>query len=157
MDEIRSWALMVCTAAILCGLLGQLLPEGSIGRAARSLLSLFFLSLLLEPLGTLKELELRFPALEEQPYSQQLSQSSDELAYSLAEGHILELIREKLAEEEIPASALELDFWEEAIFLDLSLPLPQKEREGELRQLLQRELGITLRNIRWQEEEKQEG
>lgn len=50
MEALRSWALTVCGAAVLCTLLQRLFPDTAIGRQGRLLLPCLFLCALLTPL-----------------------------------------------------------------------------------------------------------
>ena len=50
MSGLRSWAVLVCTAAVVCTLLYRLFPETSLGRQGRLLLPCVFLCVLLTPL-----------------------------------------------------------------------------------------------------------
>ncbi len=50
MNDLRSWAVLVCTAAVVCTLLYRLFPESSLGRQGRLLLPCVFLCVLLTPL-----------------------------------------------------------------------------------------------------------
>ncbi len=152
MESIQNWATMVCTGTVICGLFAKLLPENSCGKASKTLLSLFFVCLLLEPLGTLQDFELKLPELyeETQFYTEDIISTSDELAYSLAETHILELIQDELGKEGFTAENLRLRFEEDEVFLTLSLPISYAEREGEMRQLLKVKCGVTVENIDWQ-------
>ena len=50
MSGLRSWAVLVCTAAVVCTLLYRLFPETSLGRQGRLLLPCVFLCVLLMPL-----------------------------------------------------------------------------------------------------------
>ncbi len=65
MHALNTWAAAVCTAAVLCTLLGRLFPDTSIGRQGRVLLPCVFLLALLSPLaGGLKGVQL--PAFTEE-------------------------------------------------------------------------------------------
>ena len=50
MTGFRSWAVLSCTAAVVCTLLYRLFPESSLGRQGRLLLPCVFLCVLLTPL-----------------------------------------------------------------------------------------------------------
>ena len=50
MNDLRAWAVMVCTAAVVCTLLYRLFPDSSLGRQGRLLLPCVFLCVLLTPL-----------------------------------------------------------------------------------------------------------
>lgn len=51
MEGLRQWAMSVCTAALLCGLLQRLFPDTGIGRQGRLLLPCVFLCAFLSPLA----------------------------------------------------------------------------------------------------------
>ena len=62
MEGLQRWAVVVCTAAVVCTLLQRLFPETSIGRQGRLLLPCVFLCAVLSPLaGGLQTV--RLPAL----------------------------------------------------------------------------------------------
>lgn len=50
MTGFRSWAVLCCTAAVVCTLLYRLFPESSLGQQGRLLLPCVFLCVLLTPL-----------------------------------------------------------------------------------------------------------
>ncbi len=138
---------------MICGIFGCLMPEKLGGKTA---LSLFFLCILVAPLSAGQRISLNFPEQEQAELSVQLETESHRLAYSIAEGHILELIREALSREGFPADSLQLNIEEqgESIALNLSLQLPSslKSRETELGQLLKNSCGIENLDIKWREE-----
>lgn len=51
MDGLRRWAVVVCTAAVVCSLLQRLFPETGVGRQGKLLLPCVFLCAVLSPLG----------------------------------------------------------------------------------------------------------
>jgi len=81
-----------------------------------------------------------------------LTQDTEELSYSLANDHILELIRARLVQLGLNAQKLDVEFTENDVHLTLVLPEEEKNREGELRSLL-REYGLQDAEIIWQEVE----
>ena len=50
MDGFRQWAVVVCTAAVVCSLLGILFPENRLGQQGKLVLPCVFLCVLLSPL-----------------------------------------------------------------------------------------------------------
>ena len=154
MNELHSWALSLCGAAVICGILGCVMPEKLGGK---TVLSLFFLCILAAPLNHgMGDLNINFPDQEEAELSAELETESNQLAYSIAEDHILELIRETLFEENFPTDSIRLNIEdeEENVDLELKLVLPasMKNRENELCQLMQNSFGIKNMEIIWQEE-----
>ncbi len=53
MNSLKSWAVLVCTAAVLCTLLYRLFPDSRLGRQGRLLLPCVFLCVTLAPLSGL--------------------------------------------------------------------------------------------------------
>ena len=53
MDDLKLWAVAVCTAAIVCTILRQLFPDSRLGQQGRMLLPCVFLCVLLSPLSGL--------------------------------------------------------------------------------------------------------
>ncbi|MBQ8683951.1 MAG: hypothetical protein IJ518_05490 [Clostridia bacterium] len=53
MDGFRGWAVVVCTAAVVCTLLRRLFPDTLLGQQGRMLLPCVFMCALLTPLPTL--------------------------------------------------------------------------------------------------------
>lgn len=54
MEEIKNWAFSVCCCAIVCGILNLILPEGSIKKIFKSVLCVFFLSVVINPLSAME-------------------------------------------------------------------------------------------------------
>ncbi len=50
MQALQSWAISVCTAAVVCAFLYRLFPDTSLGKQGRLLLPILFLWVLLSPL-----------------------------------------------------------------------------------------------------------
>ena len=53
MDELRNWAMLACTMAVVCTLLYRLFPDTSLGKQGRMLLPCVFLCVILSPLLSL--------------------------------------------------------------------------------------------------------
>ena len=51
MYEIKNWAFSVCCCVIVCGILNMVLPEGNGSKIFKSVLCVFFLSVLLSPVS----------------------------------------------------------------------------------------------------------
>ena len=51
MDAVRQWAFSLCAAAMACAVIELLLPSISLAKMTRLALSVFFLSVLIQPLG----------------------------------------------------------------------------------------------------------
>ena len=153
MEEMKQWALMCCAAILAGGIATLLLPPGSSGKTA---VSFFLLSCLILPLRELQgdfSLELERSEALSQQWQETLTQDTEELSYSLAKGHILELIRARLEQLGLTAQKLDVEFTENDVHLTLVLPEEEKNREGELRSLLLREYGLQDAEIIWQEVE----
>lgn len=161
MNQLKDWALLLCAAAVACGLLGILLPRSTSGKAGKMAISFFFLCCLLSPLRTgLGNLSLDLSFLEEteEQLAEELEQEARQLAYSMAQNHILELIQTRLEQQEIIPLALSVDAQETetGILLTarLTLPAKDKDREGEIRILLLQDCGIEKAEFFWQEDEE---
>lgn len=157
MDAIRNWAVLACTSAVICGILSYLLPSKGSGKAGQTLISVFFLCSLVAPLSdSVRQIRLDFPQLqqEQQEWGAELQESSDQLAYSIAENHILELIEGALAEKQIQPLdiQLELDQSDSSVQLMLYLSPEDKNREEEIRSFIQ-SCGIQRVEFQWQEEQ----
>ena len=155
MEVIRQWAMVVCSAAVLSGIVSCLLPQGSGGRAGKTAVALFFLCSLAWPLRqSLGSIRLDWPELQEEQQNLQadLQEQTENLAYSLAESHINELILQELERQEIEGE-IRLR-WEEDgdISVQLTLSESYKDREEELRSLLRQNWGIKTVEFQWQEE-----
>ena len=161
MTGLKNWALLLCTAAVACGLLGILLPQSTSGKAGKMAVSFFFLCCLLSPLrsglGNLS-LDLSFLEETEEQWTEELEQESQQLAYSIAQSHILELIQTRLEQREIIPLTLSVDTQETETGILLTarliLPAEDKDREGEIRTLLLRDCGVEKVEFSWQEDEK---
>lgn len=51
MDAVRQWAFSLCAAAMACAVIELLLPSISLAKMTRLALSVFFLCVLIQPLG----------------------------------------------------------------------------------------------------------
>ena len=51
MEGLRQWAMVVCTAAVVCSLLGILFPDNRLGHQGKMVLPCVFLCVLLSPLA----------------------------------------------------------------------------------------------------------
>lgn len=156
MEELKQWALMCCAAILAGGIATLLLPPGSSAKAGKTAVSFFLLSCLILPLRELQgdfSLQLERSEALSQQWQETLTQDTEELSYSLAKGHILELIRARLEQLGLTAQKLDVEFTENDVHLTLILPEEEKNREGELRSLLLREYGLQDAEIIWQEVE----
>lgn len=54
MENIKSWAFSVCCAAMVCGILNMVLPEGSGKKIFKSVLFVFFLCVVISPFSELE-------------------------------------------------------------------------------------------------------
>ena len=156
MEELKQWALMFCTAILAGGIATLLLPPGSSAKAGKTAVSFFLLSCLILPLRELQgdfSLQLERSEALSQQWQETLTQDTEELSYSLAKDHIIELIRARQEQLGLNAQKLDVEFTENEVHLTLILPEEEKNREGELRSLLLREYGLQDAEIIWQEVE----
>ena len=65
MEELRSWAVTVCLAALAAGIAGMVTPKGNLEKTYRFTVSLFFLCCVLIPVFQMKNIRLNMdiPAL----------------------------------------------------------------------------------------------
>lgn len=152
MDAVREWAWMLCGAAVFCGGCSFLFPAGNGKQLGKFVAALVFLSCILLPLRD--TLTLEFPQLQEEQreQSQELQLRQDELAYSIAESHILKLIQTALEQENLPVETISVAFSEETLRVELCLSSAYKDREKELERIVGQSCGVQDITIKWQEE-----
>lgn len=152
METLQNWTWFICGGAVLCGLFDLLLPIGNSKKSAKLVLSLLFLSTMLTPLK--QNITMEFPqlSLREEEHLEVLQQRQKQLAYSLAEDHILELTQTALEDAEIHAETILLSLSENSLSIELTLPLSLRDREGEVRHLIRQSCGAEEIIIHWQEE-----
>ena len=89
-------------------------------------------------------------------WQEELQLQTEELSYSLAENHILELIQAKLEPIDLEVLALNLDFSEDGNGtqpqITITLRGEERERESEVQKLLLNDVGIWEVEFIWQEE-----
>lgn len=154
MLAIRQWALGLCGAAAICGLVSCLLPKKS---AAKTVLALLMLCAMVSPLTNGADLSVDFPFMEQEEITEELLEENQLLAYSIAEDHIMKLTRETLKQNGFPVGELEVQLkeMEDQIRISVKLNLPEsaQSRENELRNLLRNSCGVEEAEINWQEEQ----
>ncbi len=152
MDSIRTWAWMLCGGAVICGIFDFLLPSGNSKKAGKLAAGLVFLSCMVMPLKDGISMEFPQFSAEHEAVAEELQQEQEKLAYSIAESHILKLIRTALTERGFPAEKLEIILTEQYINVELIMPLSLQNREQEIRQVVQESCGAREIQIQWQEE-----
>ena len=58
MDEIKSWVLTICFAAVAAGMAGILAPSGNLEKIFKFVISLFFLACVLIPVFSMKKISI---------------------------------------------------------------------------------------------------
>ena len=153
MEAIRQWAMGLCGAAAICGIASCLLPKKS---AAKTVLALLMLCVMVLPLTNGADLSVDFPFMEQEEITEELLEENQLLAYSIAEDHILKLTRETLKQNGFPVEKLAVKLKEAEgqirISVKLNLPESAQSRENELRNLLRNSCGVEEVEINWQEE-----
>ena len=159
MTESKQWVLMLCTALLVGGLVSALLPAGKSGTAGKTAISFFLLSCLLLPLRQISadfRPQLEYSEQRAEQWGEELQLRTEELSYSLAEDHILELVQAKLEPMNLEVLALNLNFVEDGNEtqprITITLHGKERERESEVRKLLLNEVGIWEVEFIWQEE-----
>lgn len=153
MEEIKEWMWMLCVSAVFCGIVSSLLPQGVSGRAGKAAVALFFLCCLVRPLGqSFVNAEQMLPEMQttQEELSQQLQEQTEELAYSMAENHIHELILTALEQQGIQA-LVHVQLEEDHVRVQLELSDAYRSREEEIQRLLQQSWGIKVDQFIWQE------
>ncbi len=158
MDELKRYALMLCAAILMAGIVSMLLPRGNSMKAGKTVLSFFLLSCLILPLNDMKKdlvLEWKKTESAAQHWEDDLQQDVEKLSYSLAEDHILKLIQARLDLLGLKVIKLDVEFIEskEQVLPQIRMDLSKDERvqESELRTILFREYGLEDVEINWQE------
>ena len=155
MTEVNRWVFTICCGAVLCGAVSVLLPSRGTERLMRMVLGLFMLCCLL-PAG----MRLELPALDPPEAAASMEQAAGEVTEFFLQD-TLERSREELrqrAVEELRESGIngqDIQIYIEAkepkddgrpeLTAELILPRELADRGEELRQLLEKELGIAVR------------
>lgn len=66
MDELKSWGLTICFAALACGIASIISPPGKMEKIFKFTISIFFLCCLLYPLFSMKNISLKNLKIEDQ-------------------------------------------------------------------------------------------
>lgn len=53
MDAIKNWAFSICCTGIICGIINILVPEGSVQKTFKTVLSTFFICSIISPVVTM--------------------------------------------------------------------------------------------------------
>lgn len=104
MGNLQQWAVSLCGAAVIGGVISSIASSSGIGKAVRILASLMFLCTLITPIrGIFSSHEL--PAFQTESASNILSQEIEEnaqnFAYLLAQSNINEMIKKTLSDHQI--------------------------------------------------------
>lgn len=152
MEGFRQWAFDLCGTTVICGIVACLLPEKS---PVKTLIVLYLLCAMLVPLKNVANFSIDFSIEKQEEISSRLMEKNEQLAYSIAEDHILKLTQETLEENNFPAEQLQITLDAEddrpIIYLKLDLPETMHQKEWELRNLLRSICGIEKVEINWQE------
>lgn len=89
---------------------------------------------------------------EQAEHSEELQQQEEKLAYSIAQSHILKLIRTALEDEAIPLDDIQLSLTEDSLTVKLKLSSSLQSREQEIRCIIKDSFGAEKIEIQWQEE-----
>ena len=155
MTEVNRWVFTICCGAVLCGAVSVLLPSRGTERLMRLVLGLFMLCCLL-PAG----MRLELPDLDPPEAAASMEQAAGEVTEFFLQD-TLERSREELrqrAVEELRESGINgqdiqiyiaakepKDDGRPELTAELILPRELAGRGEELRQLLEKELGIAVR------------
>ena len=149
MTEVNRWVFTICCGAVLCGAVSVLLPSRGTERLMRLVLGLFMLCCLL-PAG----MRLELPALDPPEAAASMEQAAGEVT----EFFLQDTLERSRAVEELRESGIngqDIQIYIEAkepkddgrpeLTAELILPRELAGRGEELRQLLEKELGIAVR------------
>ena len=155
----KDWALIVCYSTVAAGIVSMLLPKGKNGTTGRVAVSMFILCTLIKPLQTIQNdftHQLKESDISTQKWYEELQEDSDDLAYSLAESHILKLIQTHFETLEIPTIQLDVEFLmeddEPELSIEILLSDEHRQQESMLRDLLIQNYSATTVHFIWQED-----
>jgi len=162
MDEVDRWVFTICCGALLCGVVSVLLPSRGMEKPMRMVLGLFMLFCFLLPVGRRFDL----PSLELEEAQSAADRAAEEvtgyfLRDSAAKGEdalrkaAAKELREYGINEEDIQIYIEADEEDKAESLGdegtpgltarVRLPQGLRDRDGELRERLEEELGVGVR------------
>ena len=140
MDAFRQWAFSLCAAAAVCALIELLLPELPLSRMVRLALSVFFLCVMIQPIG-LGSLTGEFSSSagrgmeEAEQYSQQmLDRIEGELSQSVAQAAADALEQGGFTPEEY---GIDVRPEGDGFLVEVTLPADSPEDPQRIRELLE--------------------
>lgn len=154
METIRQFAMVFCSAAVICGAVSFLLPKDFSGRAGNIVISLFFLCSLIEPIKNISQnFENNLPEIEfeSEELAKEIELNSQNLAFDLAENHINEVCKEIMRKNEIEFNDIEVKIEEKNLTFILKLPHKYQNREQEIRNLIKETYAEGFVEIIWEE------
>lgn len=157
MEVIRGWAFGVCCSAAAAGLVQMLLPQTSLGKVGKVVVSVFFIcSLALPLLEAVPSLSAQwepFPQEESQEIARELEILLNEQLQSRVEESLVSLTGEKLEEMGISGGDVRIDITtqpgtpldQDSLAVEVILPGEYRFRHDELVKSLEYQLGLTVR------------
>ena len=108
MKTVQTWVTALCFAAGGCTLLEMLYPNGTMRRAARLLVALFFLGVLLFPLRNFSWDTISFDLSDSEPdrHSENLQKTLEEQSVQVVEETVRQVIAEKLAQNGVSGTKI---------------------------------------------------
>ncbi len=158
MDGLRRWAMVVCTAAVVCSVLQQLFPATGIGRQGKFLLPCVFLCAVLAPLSG-KGWQVSLPAFSQVQVvdEQQLTaRMQGQLAVRLNDG-LLSMVNQALESHGMQAKKViaDMDIDEQGRIhmgqITVYVDEDTAKRATAVRQIARGRLGTDVAVARWEE------
>lgn len=146
MTAVSSWAIVICIAAVICGVLELLSPSSKMNGILRFVFGGFMLCAIIVPLSEL-DLDLStIPPIED--ISSSTIESTNEQSVEYVKNSIVELVKSKLAE--IPAEAeeisIDMDIDEDncinMITVRLKIPTKDLQLSEKIKSKIADELGL---------------
>lgn len=107
MTAISSWAIVICIAAVICGVLELLTPSSRMNGILRFVFGGFMLCAVIVPLS---ELDLDFSAVPPiEDISSSVVEATNEQSVEYVKKSIAELVKNKLAEISVEAEEISID------------------------------------------------
>lgn len=153
MQEIKNWVLAICAAAILCALFDLLFPKGKTEKAAKLVLSLFFLCVLLLPaLSQWKrsDWEEMFPQTVSPSTWEELNATVEQQVLSRSKTALEEAIATILAKENITPEKISVivNIDQEGYITmertDIYLPREESAKISAVREIVAQQTGATV-------------
>lgn len=150
MNELSSWAVSVCTVAVICSLVEMLAPEGSLSKLLNFVLGLFLVvSVLLPFVKIIQNGELKLSKLEIQQQTPKFESDVDNLTIAYGKSAVEKIIESCLSQNDIPYQKISISMDSstgnsiDIIKADVYVGAEYRNRFQEIQDIIKQSTGIT--------------